>query len=188
MDLKKFCVKFFAQGEANPDEAVLIEIFQEWIRLHKLDGVLLDVVDYRHVPDGQGIMLVSHEINYAMDYAGGYGLFAQLKLGDGENHVDRLVSLVRSVAAFGKLLESDPRVAGQITLDGSAFHYMSNDRLRAPNTDDAFQALQGDLEAAAAKLYPGEAVTIERVENHAGDRLTAAVSVNSSVKIAALAA
>jgi hypothetical protein len=73
------------------------------------------------------------------------------------------------------LLETDPRVAGKLRLEGGAFQYMANDRLLAPNTAPAFAELRPDLEAAAAIIYPGEVVSIIHQENDPRDRLTAVV-------------
>jgi hypothetical protein len=63
---------------------------------------------------------------------------------------------------------------------------MANDRLQAPNTDEAFAALKPDLEAAAAQLYPGQQVSVTRLENDPRDRLTAIVEMVGSVDIATL--
>ncbi|MGK7912537.1 MAG: hypothetical protein AB4050_13820 [Synechococcus sp.] len=194
MDLDRFCVKLFANSGVDIDEAHYINIFHEWIRKNQLEGLLLDVVDYRHIPNGPGIMLISHETNYALDHEGGeFGVYAQRKLGlPGENadksHSDKIVDLVKATAKFSSLLESDNRLDGELSIDGSGFLYMTNDRLHAPNTDETFAALKSDLEAAAASLYPGKAVTVTRVENDARDRLSAKVSVSEPVAAAALAA
>ena len=67
----RFCIKFVAQ-DASLDEETLIPVFHEWIRERKLPGVMFDVVDYRHVPEGPGIMLITHEINYAMEHGNEY--------------------------------------------------------------------------------------------------------------------
>ena len=176
MDLNRFCIKFFARPDADVDPALFIEIFHEWIRLKKLKGVLIDVADYRHVTNGPGIMLISHETNYAMDqHNGQLGVYAQRKLGEGETHKDRIVDLARAAAQFGSLLEADARVAGKITIEGGKFHYMANDRLHAPNTDETFAEIQADLTSAAAELYPGQTVSVTRLENDPRDRLTAVI-------------
>ncbi|OLP17363.1 hypothetical protein BST81_16315 [Leptolyngbya sp. 'hensonii'] len=188
MNPDRFCIKFFARPGNTIDEAILIEIFQEWIRLRKLPGTLLDVADYRHVPNGPGVMLITHEVNYAMDHSEGeFGLYAQLKLGQGETHQERMLALVKATAIFGALLESDKRVAGQFSLDGSQFLYLANDRLQLPNTEAAFTALKPDLEAVAAKLYPGQETTVTRRENDSRDRLTVVIQAQGLCDISALA-
>jgi hypothetical protein len=176
MDINRFCIKFYARPGASVDEAVFIEVFHDWIRRRKLAGVLIDVADYRHVPDGPGVMLITHEVNYSMDHTDGrFGLLAERKLGPGDEHTSRIVELVRSTAAFGALLESDRRVRGKLSLEGGGFHYLSNDRLLAPNNEASFAVLQPDLAAAAAIIYPGQSVSISHLDNDPRDRLTVVV-------------
>lgn len=180
MDLNRFCLKFFARPNSTVDEAVFIDIFHEWIRRKKLPGTLIDVVDYRHVPEGPGIMLITHEINFALDHAHGrWGLLAQRKLGHGRTHQERILELIGATARFGSLLASDRRVKGKFSLEGGMFHYLSNDRLLAPNTAASFAALKPDLVAVAGLLYPGQQVSITRQENDPRDRLTAVVEAGS---------
>ncbi|HBL11253.1 MAG TPA: hypothetical protein DD379_07570 [Cyanobacteria bacterium UBA11162] len=187
-DIERFCIKFLARPETNIDEVTFIEVFHEWIRLQKLKGTLIDVADYRHVPNGPGVMLITHEVNYAMEHSNGeFGLYAQRKLGQGETNKERILELAKATATFAALLESDSRVAGKLSLEGGKFYYMANDRLRAPNTEEAFAAIKPDLEAAAAELYPGQSVSIRRLENDSRDRLTAVIQVEKSVDISTLA-
>ena len=188
MDVERFCLKFPAYP-SQVDEASFIPIFHEWIRVKKIPGALIDVADYRHVPEGPGIMLISHEINYAMEHGGGqFGLSAQRKMGEGASHQERIVNLVKRLALFGSLLESDGRLEGHLRLEGERFFYVANDRLRLPNTDEGFAALKPDLEAAAQTLYGGAApVTVTRVDNDPRDRLTAVVETTGTVNLSALA-
>jgi hypothetical protein len=188
MDVERFCLKFPAYP-SQVDEASFIPIFHEWIRVKKIPGALIDVADYRHVPEGPGIMLISHEINYAMEHGGGqFGLSAQRKMGEGASHQERIVNLVKRLALFGSLLESDGRLEGHLRLEGERFFYVANDRLRLPNTDEGFAALKPDLEAAAQTLYGGAApVTVTRVGNDPRDRLTAVVETTGTVNLSALA-
>lgn len=180
MTIERFCVKFFARPDTNIDDAIFIDIFHEWIRYQKLSGILLDVADYRHVPEGPGIMLITHEINFAMDYSEGrFGLLAQQKLAQGATYQECLQGLVRATANFGALLEADPRIAGKFSLEGGTFHYMSNDRLLLPNTATAFASIRPDLETAAAVIYPGQAVSITQLDNDPRDRLTVVVEAES---------
>jgi hypothetical protein len=190
VELERFCLKFLARPETqvNPEESIFINIFQEWIRLHTLPGTLLDVADYRHVPDGPGIMLLTHEINYALDRGDGeFGLYAQRKRGQGATLKDRIIELARATAIFGKLLEADKRLEGSVKFNGGKFYWMSNDRLRAPNTDEAFAAIKPELEAALAELYPNQNVALSRVETDPRDRLSILVEAEQAVPIGTLA-
>jgi hypothetical protein len=71
-------------------------------------------------------------------------------------------------------------------LEGEQFTYVANDRLRLPNTDEAFAALKPDLEAAAQSLYSGAPVTITRVANDPRDRLSAMVETQGTVDLSTL--
>lgn len=187
MDVERFYLKFFAREQAV-DEAAFIPIFHDWIRLKSLPGTLIDVADYRHVPDGPGIMLISYDINYAMEHGGGqFGLSAQRKLGREGTHCERIVELAKRMALFGSLLASDSRLAGSLELEGGKFLYAANDRLRLPNTAEAFAALQPDLAAAASALYGDQPVTVTWLENDPRERLTAIVETAAPVAIASLA-
>lgn len=188
MNLERFCLKFLAQSESSLDETKFVEIFHEWIRERKLPGTLIDVAEYLHVPEGPGVMLITHEVNYAMDRSGGqFGLSAQRKLGYEETHQERILGLIESTATFGALLESDRRLTGKLKLEGGKFYYLSNNRLHCPNTEEAFQALKPDLEAVASKIYPGQKASVTRLENDPRDRLTAVIEVENSVDISTLA-
>jgi hypothetical protein len=180
MNIERFCIKFFTRPGPDINEASFIDIFHEWIRLKKLGGILLDVADYRHVPQGPGVMLITHEINFAMDHTDGrFGLLAQRKLGQGRSHRECLLEVLRATVALGALLETDPRMQGKLSFEAGLFEYISNDRLTAPNDDATFAAIQSDLAAAAAFIYPKRGVSITRVQNDPRARLTAVVDAGS---------
>jgi hypothetical protein len=189
METERFCVKFFAQSDTDINDEIFINIFHEWIRYQKLGGVLLDVADYRHVPNGPGMMLITHEINFAMDRTNGhFGLFAQQKMSQADNRQDQMLALIRATIAFGALLGSDWRVKKNLSLEGGQFHLMSNNRLVVPNSDSAFANILPDLEAAASVIYPGQNISVTRLENDPRERLTAVVDAGASMSLKELMA
>ena len=97
------------------------------------------------------------------------------------------LALAQRLARFANLLESDTRLAGSFALEGGTFHYIANDRLRLPNTAEAFAALQPDLEAAGASLYGSKPVSVMRLDNDPRERLTAVVSTAGPLSLATLA-
>ena len=54
MDLQHVNVKIYVDGDLAVDPARFIEIFHGWIKEEAFDELLIDVADYRHVPDGPG--------------------------------------------------------------------------------------------------------------------------------------
>jgi hypothetical protein len=73
-----------------------------------------------------------------------------------------------------------------LKLEAGAFHFISNDRLLAPNRLDTFDDLKPNLEAAAAILYPGQTVSVTRLNNDPRDRLTAVIDTGQTVNISVL--
>lgn len=188
MDLQRFAIKIFAHEPYTVEQDTFIEVFHGWIRDRALadDLVLVDVADYRHVPEGPGVMLISHEINFAMDEAGGrFGLYAQRKQPQEGNLAGRLAGLVRDTARFGSLLEEDWRVAGKLTLDPSRIEFYANDRLVAPNSDEAWKDLEPVLTDAARSLF-GDDADVERVSTDPRNRLQATLRTSGNVALADL--
>src|SRR5215218_1547837 len=82
MDSHKLVLKFFLDDPAAVPESAFVPVFHSFIQTHALaDHLLIDVADYRHVPDGPGTLLVSHKANVYMDHAvgGKLGLMYQRK-------------------------------------------------------------------------------------------------------------
>src|SRR5882762_10312759 len=60
-------VKIFAREPAPVDLGDAIAVFHRWIQERACPELLIDVADYRHVPNGPGVMLIGHEANYSLD-------------------------------------------------------------------------------------------------------------------------
>ena len=59
----KFCLK--QEPTLQPED--ILPIFQRWIQDHAIVGMLIDVIDYKHVPEGPGIVLIADEFDLAYD-------------------------------------------------------------------------------------------------------------------------
>src|SRR5579863_1712270 len=70
INLQHVNVKLLAGDSAGVDLEPLIPIFHGWIRDRVFEELLLDVADYRHVPEGPGVMVIGHQANYSVDNAG----------------------------------------------------------------------------------------------------------------------
>ncbi|MCY3575582.1 MAG: hypothetical protein OXG92_03980 [Chloroflexi bacterium] len=68
---KRLAVKFNLARPSQLQPADIMPIFQRWIQQRTVPGMLIDVIDYKHVPDGPGIVLVADEADYAWDLGGG---------------------------------------------------------------------------------------------------------------------
>ena len=159
MDLQKLNVKFFVENPASIKLEEFIPVFHRWIQEHRVEGILVDVADYTHLPDGPGVVLIGHEADYSMDSAEGpLGLLYNRKTPlDG----GILVAFRAALDACAKL-EAEPEFKGRFKFKTGEALLIVNDRLAAPNIDETLAAIKPDLEAALSKLYPGAKPEIRR--------------------------
>jgi hypothetical protein len=168
----RVCVKLYAsESKVDDDAALFVPIFHEWIRDRALDLVMLDVADYAHAPDSPGIVLVCHEVSFAVDRSDGrLGLLAQRRTpvdGSPEDAVARTLGHVLEVA---KKLEADPRVSRVLKIDVSNARVESNDRLRLPNSDAGYAAF-APVVTEGVRRATGSPAVVTRVSNDPRDRL-----------------
>ena len=71
MNLQRIQVKYFVKNPDVVDLPAIVPIFHTWIQKASLEGLLIDVADYKHVHEGPGIVLIGHEGDYAMDMGSG---------------------------------------------------------------------------------------------------------------------
>ena len=67
MNLQHVNVKLLIEDSGEVDLEPLIPIFHRWIQDRARPELLLDIADYRHVPDGPGVVLIGHDANYSVD-------------------------------------------------------------------------------------------------------------------------
>lgn len=134
-------VKIFATTDSVVELDDLIPVFHAWIRDKRItDHLLIDVADYRHVPDGPGVMLIANEAHYGIDSGGGEPglLYARKRdpLGDAE---PALRDALQRAAQAAALLEEDELLGGKLRFRTSDVQLRLMSRLTTPN-DDATQA------------------------------------------------
>lgn len=171
--IERVCVKLYGPEPEGVGDQAFVPVFHEWIREGELALVAVDVADYAHVPDGPGIMLLTHETAFALDRSDGrFGLLAQRRISTGEvrgaGAVSRTLGQALELAA---LLERDPRLAGRLAFRRSAVRVEANDRLRAPNSEEGYRAFEPLVRAAVRLAFPGRSATLTRVPNDPRDRL-----------------
>ena len=65
MNPRRIKVTFPPAGEL-PELGGAIEAFHRFIQRGLVEGLILDVADYRHVPQGPGVLLVGHDVDYGL--------------------------------------------------------------------------------------------------------------------------
>lgn len=149
--MQHFRVKIFAQPvAADFDLGPAIPVFHRWIQQNKLPELLIDVADYRHVPDGPGIVLMAHDAVYSLDQTKGrLGLlYTRRSVDPAETAQARLQGALAAARRAASLLESEPEFSGRLRFEARSIEVSVNDRLLTPNTDASFTELEPVLRAA----------------------------------------
>jgi hypothetical protein len=169
-------VKYFLQG-CPFDLGVLTPVFQRWIQQHSVEGLLIDVADYKHVHNGPGIVLIGHEADYSFDLRDGHpGLLYTRKRQMSGSLEEDLRLAFRLAADAARKLEAEKTLNG-VRFDYSQVEIMFLDRLNTPNTPEAFESVRGSLRSLAAALFNTEIVQVESTANDPRKPLTVRLGV-----------
>jgi rhodanese-related sulfurtransferase len=160
MNPKRIAVKFFTTDPtAGADLEPFIALFHRFIQQAAVEGLLLDVADYAHVPNGPGIVLIGHDVDYGIDSVGGRtGLLTIRKRADLPFEA-LLTDTLRKALGAAKAIEDDGSAKIEFALDRVEISVF--DRLFAANDDAGFEAARPGIEAVVGRLF-GKA-TLERV-------------------------
>jgi hypothetical protein len=154
IELQHINVKLLLRDEEGIDLEPLVPVFHGWIQEQIFDELLIDVADYRHVPDGPGVMVIGNEADYSVDNADGrLGVRYNRKAVLNSNNQERLRQAVRSALAACLRLEEDPQLNRKLCFNGSDIEISVNDRLLAPNHPETREAVEPEIRAFADKLF-----------------------------------
>lgn len=195
-ELQRIGLKFFVEdaglpGAGSPDAGSLqvsefIPIFHRWVQTHAVDGLLIDVADYAHVPDGPGVMLIAYEGNYCVDLGDGrMGMLYYRKQAVDGGLPERLISLCRTVLKASRILEEEDALGGRMKFRGDQFQLVANDRLLAPNSDETLSAFEPVLAEFLGRLYGDSDCKIVR-DTNPRERFTLTVTAPRPVPIQTL--
>lgn len=188
MESVKIDLKVFLQDPADVEPEDFIPVFHDWIQHQRLDELLIDVVDYRHVHDGPGVMLIAHDAHYAMDMADGrMGLLYSRRR---ETHpsrnaiqsvTERLQSVLQCALAACRLLEAEPALQGRLKFRGDELLLRINDRLVSPTLAN-FDDLQAHLRPVLERLYPDHQAEVQSCGG-SDSRLTVTIKVDEDADV-----
>jgi hypothetical protein len=165
MNPKRIALKLFATRPVPRDELHrFIGVFHGFIQEAAVPGLLIDVADYAHVPDGPGVMLIGHDVDYGIDLTRGRtGLLAVRKRAGDEGLAALFRDALGKLRAAARALEGDEHAA--IQFDTRELEIAFPDRLAAPNNAAAFELASKEL-LPVARAELGDAV---RFANAAAD-------------------
>jgi hypothetical protein len=163
MELQHVNVKIPVEGPLPIDPERFIEVFHRWTAEQSREELLIDVADYRHVPDGPGVMLIGHEADYSMDHTDGvWGLLYNRKTAVEGDDRQRLLQALNAAAAACHALEEEFRASGPLEFSRQRLIVLINDRALAPNTPETMESGRADLESALRQFLGHDEYTINR--------------------------
>lgn len=162
MELNRISLKLFLKDPANLNLEAFVPFYHRWIQTHAVEGLLIDVAGYQHVPDGPGVILIGHDVDYGMDLSGGRpGLLVTRKHQKDAGLQQRVRDLARLAAKAAMLMEAEPALGVSFATNEAKLSLI--DRLRAPNTAESVARYRPDIEAIAQELWNDD-VSIEQVD------------------------
>jgi hypothetical protein len=195
MSTLRITVKYFIKDPAAVHLPDFIPVFHSWIQARSVEGLLVDVTDYKHVYQGPGVILIGHEVDYAIDTTGGRpGLLIRRKhLLNGSPPVDTGIGLQDQLRASillalqaCRVLEAEPSLGGKISFRTDEVELGFPDRLRAPNTPETFETVRNDILAVTNELYPAAQVSIQPASMDVRRTFTASIQIPGAPALAEL--
>ena len=153
------------RGATPFDQSVLIPVFHRWIRESRLGPeLLIDVADYRHVPDGPGVMIIGDQADYGLDEGGdGLGMAYRRKRDDASDPATRFTEALRAVLTACVALEGEPSLS--LRFDPGRLELGILSRLVAPNTAETYDALRPIASDLLAGLYGAAEITLRHIDD-----------------------
>ncbi len=136
-ELYKFGIKFYFETGMNLNVKEVIPEFHQWIQTEAVeDHLLIDVVDYSHIPDGPGIMLIAHEGHFSIDHEKKLpGLMYQRRTEIEGDFTKRFASVFSTTLQTVIKMENNS-IEKSIQFKPNMFRFITNDRLAAENSDE----------------------------------------------------
>ena len=161
MDLQHVNVKLTLDKPEELDFEPLVPIFHSWIQSQVFEELLLDVADYRHVPEGPGVMVIGHQANYSVDNTDNRpGVLYNRKAVLAGSNQDRLQQATKAALAACQKLEAEPKMKGKLHFNGRDIQVYINDRLIAPNEGSSRENFDADFQEFFKKLFRGSDFTL----------------------------
>lgn len=149
---KRLGVKFSLKQQPTLQPEDILPIFQRWIQEHSIDGMLIDVIDYKHVPDGPGIVLIADEFDLAYDLSDGeIGLYYVRKRELPETLKEALRLVISRALAAARALEAE--APGDIEFDYRSAKISFLDRIHYRNEPEIFEAIRSIMTETLGGIF-----------------------------------
>ena len=164
MDPHRISVKLYLEDPAALDPEAVVAPFHRYIREDAVGGIPIDVARYAHVVNGPGILIIGHQLDYAIDYAEGRaGISVTRKRDAGGTLAEQVRDLAAEAARLSLLLQAEDgiREAGRVGTGEALVTIL--DRYEAPNDDETLVRVEPALRDGFEPLSECAALEVSRV-------------------------
>jgi len=158
---KRLGVKFNLAQTPQLQPADIMPIFQRWIQDHTVPGMLIDVIDYKHVLNGPGVVLVADEADYAYDLGDGQPGLQYTRKRDLPDSLPAALRLSFEHALLGAQA-LDAEAPGDLVFDFTTAKISFLDRMHYRNGPEVFAEVRAEVAEIVSAIY-GAPVDISRV-------------------------
>lgn len=166
MNPGRVSAKFFSHDDSGTglDLTPFIALFHEFIRTQAVPGLLVDVVDYAHVPEGPGVVLIGHDVDYGIDLEDGRpGLKVTRKRCRELPLVESLRDTLSRALQAIREIEREPEAKLGFPLDSLELAFP--DRLAVPNRAETSGPITREIAPVLVDLLGG--ANYELTQTHA---------------------
>ena len=183
MDLQKFGIKLYFQINGSDPSRNFIPELHRWIQNNSIpEHMLIDVVDYSHITDGPGIMLVAHEGHFSLDKEHQKpGILYMRKTDLSGSFKDRFNKVLSITIQAAQLLKNN-NIEKELDFSPNSFRFITNDRLYAENTADNQSLYKKEIQKALDDMYPNSSVDYKDLSDEK-ERLAFTVKFSDKVNI-----
>jgi hypothetical protein len=144
-----------------------VPAFHRFIREDAVGGIPIDVARYAHVVNGPGVMIVGHQLDFAIDMAEGRpGLSVTRKRDAQGGLADQVRELTAWAARLSLLLQDDDAVGAAARVGTGEVLVTILDRYEAPNDDETLVRAEPALREALEGVSGGSVEGVERRGTH----------------------
>ena len=145
-------------------------MFHRFIQQGLVEGLILDVADYRHVQQGPGVLLVGHDVDYGLNKA---GLTVTRKRSSSDDAGAQFIDLLRMGLGAADAIAYD----GTLKVALSAYNLTVTAFDRRIPRDELAEGVRADLAPVVSKLYGTNAVV--RIASDADQRRAPRLEVSA---------
>ncbi len=156
----KIRMTVFFEEKIDPKEA--ITVFHRWLQEESLPGLPLDVVDYRHVPLGPGVLLVGHDGDYEVHEIDGRSALTYSQKRQWPTEAKSLTQKIEWVQTRLRFAADLLNQSLGWTIDEETLLLSFPDRLNNPNTPESAETMSKEL----ATMEPLSSYRLEWVSDH----------------------